>query len=484
MNLLKNGLVLFILFIYAVACSKQEFAANKNKDASTVSAVEQYQSTLCSSSTLIKPPVDFLFLWDNSGSQYFVTPSTKAALWNTVNLISSRFDYHILMAPLLATNVSELSSSSASFISTSPTGVSADVLNSLATSYDNAVSRLSSMPFMAGSSENGLDRAIALLENNQSNGIFRKNAYTIVVLMSNGDDNSYLKPGDLPSGPEREAFITTKKSRLITIRDTQLKSLMFRFMSMVPHNYCPTVAGNKEANYIYKEVSKSLYETSYTNGMSSPVDQSGRSTADSYDICTTDFNHLFDGINGAIQEVVLKHKYDYWPVVDASSKIIDPSRIRVRKNTGTELLENDANGFTWVGAVTNQNTRYEPTAGEPYTGYVIKLSGTGRVTYPECLIVETEAPVEYYGYIQLSSSPMTGTIQVTINGKTIPESTTDGWQLIGYRASQNIKVISTSNLSEAYPASYKSGYFLKLYGSAVYSNGATVKVIYDPQANH
>lgn len=483
MNLLRNCLAIFILIFYATACSKQEFAANKNKDATSISPVEQYKSSLCSNSTLIKPPVDFLFLWDNSGSQNFVTPSTKSALWNTVNLISSRFDYHILMAPLVTMNPSDLTS--ASFISSSSVGIDSSILNSIATSYDNAVSRLSSMPtIVKGSPENGLDRTIALLENNQTNGVFRKNAYTIIVLMSNGDDNSYLTVGEFPSRPAQDNFIRIKKNRLITIRNGQLQSLMFRFMSMVPHNYCPAVAGKTEANYIYKEVSKSLYETPYINGMSTPNDQSNRATADSYDICNTDFNHLFDGINGAIQEVVLKHKYNYWPVVDASSKIIDPSRIRVRKNTGVELLENDANGFTWVDGPTTVNTRYEPTPGEPYTGYVIKLNGTGRVTYPECLIVETEAPVEYYGYIQLSSTPMTGTIKVEINGKAIPESSTNGWQILGYRASQNIKVISPSDLNEAYPASYKSGYFLKLYGTAIYSNGATVKVIYDPQANH
>lgn len=482
MNLLKNALVLFAAILLVSSCSKEEFSANKNKDTSSVSQVQQYSSTLCSNSTLIKPPVDFLFLWDNSGSQYFINSATKAALWNTINNISSRFDYHILMAPLIPSNSYDVGSmENASLIISSPDNISQSALT-YAASFDAAFARLQTSG--GGSREPGMDRAIALLKNNQTNGIFRKKAYTMVVMISNGDDLTFNPSGDQIDPFLRESFITQKKNELVAIRDSQLQSLMFRFMSMVPHNYCKSVAGNNEANYVYKKVSELVYNTNYTNGMSKPTDQTGRSTPDSYDICTTDYSHLFDGINGAIQEVVLKHKYDYWPVVSASTNSIDPGKITVRKNTGAEIPESAVDGFEWVGYKTAQNTRYEPTTGEPYTGYLIKLNGTARVTYPECLIIETKAPVEYYGYIQLSSVPMTGTIKVEINGQTIPESTTNGWKALGYVTSQNMKVVSPTNLSPASPALLKSGYMLKLYGNAVYSNGSTVKVTYDPQANH
>jgi len=478
---LKKYLPLFIFAIYALSCSKQEFTANKSKDSSSISPVEQYKNNLCSSSTLIKPPVDFLFLWDNTGSQNLIVPELKKALYNTVNLISSRFDYHILLAPLIATSNEDMGQ--AMLVSSTPKDIDPNTLQTYGKSFDQAVANL---PYPATTvNEKGLDRAIALLKNNQANGIFRKNAYTIVVIMSNGDDYSFNPPGDQVSPVLREAFIKAKKEELIKIRNEQLKSLMFRFMSMVPQSYCPAVIGkNGEANTVYKEISKLLYETPYTNGMPTPDDQNGRSTSDSYDICTAnDFTHIFDGINGAIQDVVIKHRYDYWPVVDASIKTINSSDIRVRKNTGVELSENDPNGFTWVGGPITQNTRYEPTPGEPYTGYLIKLNGTGRIQYPECLIIETTSAIEYYGYIQLTSTPMAGTIKVEINGKAIPESATNGWQAIGYVTSQNIKIKSPTDLSPSTPEVLKSGYFLKLYGDAVYSNGATVKVIYDPQAN-
>lgn len=488
MNLLKNGLALFVLILFAVACgSNEEFATNKNKDVTSVAAVKETDSVLYSNSTLIKPPVDFLFLWDNSGSQNFMSSSTKSSLLNTINLISSRFDYHILMAPLLPTDGQASSLLYSSIIATNPSDISASVFNTYGTSYDQAVSRLTTMP-SAGGVEKGLVRTIELLKNNQSNGVFRKNAYTIIVMMSNGDDKSYIT-GSYDNAAERSAYIATKKAELLTIRNSQLNSLMFRFMSMVPHSVCSAAGINVKTNYVYKTMSAQIYQTPVTN-VSAPTDQSGRSTPDSYDVCGSEYSSLFAGINNAIQEVVIKHRYNYWPVASANTESsINVSKIRVWKgifgsSSLKELTQSSSDGFEWYGCSTTlRPTRYYPTVGEPYAGCMLKLNGSAEVTYPEYLKVVTEAPVEYYGYIQLSSQPVVSSIKVEINGKLISESTSNGWKAIGYVASQNTKVTSPSNDTPAYPAVTKSGYFLKLYGSAVYSNGDTVKVIYDPQAN-
>lgn len=508
MNLLKNGLVLFILFIYAVACSKQEFAANKNKDAYSTSPITQDSVTLYSNSTLIKPPVDFLILWDNSGSMNYIPEGQKQVLQETIKNVSSRFDYHILVAPLIMVDSTSLAYST--LVVTDPTSISGNA-TAILKDVSHINDSFTGLPSAPGSFENGLTRVNSLLTNNQGNGIFRKGAYTIVVIMSNGDDTSWIINGD--NGPSlRKAFLDQKKAELKSIKENQLYSLMFRVMTLVPHspdlssdpswknqpdsykaaypNLCPG-SGNKEANFLYKDVSSYFYALSpYKNAPTS---------TDSYDICTSSYENLYRGINDAIQDVLIKHKYNYWPVASANTEdSINVSKIRVWKGifggTETELSQGSVDGFEWFGcSSTPRPTRYSPSIGEYYAGCMLKLNGAAEVIYPYYLKVVTEKPAEYYGYIQLSSSPMIGTIKVEINGAVIPElatngwqlkSATNGWQLIGYRASQNIKVVSTSNLSEAYPASYKSGYFLKLYGSAVYSNGATVKVIYDPQANH
>ena len=135
------------------------------------------------------------------------------------------------------------------------------------------------------------------------------------------------------------------------------------------------------------------------------------------------------------------------------------------------------------------DTRYEPTSGESFTGYVVKLYGSARVTYPECIQVKTQTPKEYYGYINMTAKPVESSIVVQINGKTISKSTSNGWELIKsngqprFYDNKNIKITSPTDYSEATPAVNRSGYFLKLNGSAVYSNGAAIEVFYDPAAN-
>ena len=49
-----------------------------------------------------------------------------------------------------------------------------------------------------------------------------------------------------------------------------------------------------------------------------------------------------------------------------------------------------------------------------------------------------------------------------------------------YFSNFNIRVVSESDTTPAYPSVIKSGYFLKLYGSAVYSDGANVEVNFYP----
>ena len=62
--------------------------------------LKKKERSLCSLSTRVAPKVDFLFLWDNTTSSRFINPETAKALKNTINLISPRFDYHIVLAPL------------------------------------------------------------------------------------------------------------------------------------------------------------------------------------------------------------------------------------------------------------------------------------------------------------------------------------------------------------------------------------------------
>lgn len=465
----KFTFITSFVFLLLFSCSKSEFAPIKKKDATKINAASVSLAKSCSAFTLIKPPVDFLFLWDNTSSQVFVTPQTKQALNNTIALISTRFDYHILMAPLIGSG-----NNNAYLAVENQSGLNASAA-SMIVPQDQAAQKLSTFPSSSASSEDGLQRSYDLINNNRANGIFRNNAYVVVVLMSNGDYYHF-------NGANTDPIITDQhidalRDNFVMLRDS-LEAEQFRFITLVPFTSCQS--GFKQ-NYSYKKMSGLLY-----NSKTPPRDdQRGRPYPDSYDICSTDFLHLFDGINNTIQDSLISHVYDAWPISSNSSLTFNPNRIEVTKSNGVTIPAvsgPSSSGFRYIG-YTTRDTRLLPTPGEPFTGHMIELYGSSRVTYPECLIVKTESPMDYYGYVHLQTRPVVNTIELTINGAVIPQSSTNGWEYIGYNSNLNLKITGPGNYTSAHDGLYKTGYFLRVNGNAVYSNGASVNVTYDPSSN-
>ena len=162
---MKFLLPLLILFI---SCAKEEFASRRNLD--SVSVPLTFNSTIenCSNHTLIRPYVDFLFLWDNTSSQVFVSDETKTALRQTINLISDRFDYHILVSPLV-----EQANDPEFLVTRNTNGLTSDSLAIRIDSNDTG-GALDSFKNANSSEEHGLQRAVDIISSNRSNGIFRK----------------------------------------------------------------------------------------------------------------------------------------------------------------------------------------------------------------------------------------------------------------------------------------------------------------------
>ncbi|PJB54379.1 MAG: hypothetical protein CO099_01880, partial [Bdellovibrio sp. CG_4_9_14_3_um_filter_39_7] len=115
--------VLIILALFLSSCGKEQFSTSRKVETTSTSPIQLNSSKACSSFTLIKPQVDFLFLWDNSSSTTFINNSTKTALNNTIDSISSRFDYHILLAPLVGSGNGD-----AKFVSETPVGLGSAAL--------------------------------------------------------------------------------------------------------------------------------------------------------------------------------------------------------------------------------------------------------------------------------------------------------------------------------------------------------------------
>ena len=224
--------LIFLLF----ACSKEEFAPfaqQQNIPVDPVATNAPGPGNLCSNFTLIKPRVDFLFVWDNTSSQVFITPETKMALNNVINSISDRFDYHIMLAPLVPLNVggNPVQYVIASDEQTLNLPPNQDYMR---IPYNQATQRLDDFTLVGGTQENGYDRVISLLSQNRSNNVFRQDSYTMVVLMSNEDDTSDIPPGGVRTNIALQNTINSRFASLKAIRDS-LNSTQFRFITLVAH---------------------------------------------------------------------------------------------------------------------------------------------------------------------------------------------------------------------------------------------------------
>ncbi|MEI8345965.1 MAG: hypothetical protein WCG27_00750, partial [Pseudomonadota bacterium] len=469
-----------ILILVGPSCSKQEFATSPSKSTFSTSPVQTYSSVDCARFSTIKPKVDFLFLWGNSPSEtYYMTDQLKSAFSNIVNSISANFDYRILAVPLVGGNIDPANRSTGFLLASDPTGLSASALGMLVPQSE-AAERLWGFSNIAGySQERGVRHSLELLQQNTGTGpnVFRPNSYTIVVLMSNGNDTSWTTSYWSDYG-ETQYFQGTVLPQFQAFKLSTLHPQQLRFMSLVAYRDSCNTAGDFRGSGYWK-MSKYLYD----DNSPALTDQAGKVWPDSYDLCGADWSLIFNGINNSIHSIIEAHKYNYWPVraatctgvpsgscnVNSPIPPFDNRFVNVFKHTAniTQQIPNDAaNGFTYVGCCNNYNTRYAPTVGEPFTGYMIRLNGNAKVEYPSCVTVKTETQQECYGWVHLESKPVPSSVKLYINGTEISQSASNGWQFVdALQSNLDIKVqcVGDPFNSNAVPEIH-SGYFLQLNG--------------------
>lgn len=494
---MKNSLMFLATIFFLVSCAKEEFAGNKGVAGGNVSPIITTSTKLCSQSTLVSPQVDILMLWDNSSSFNVITDSTRASMGQLITNISENFDYHVLSLPLVATNLSSIASGV--LVAKNAVGLTASATSILKTK-EQAVASLNFSSVSAV--ERGADRALEVIKNNRSNGIFRDGAYTIVVVISNEDDEGC--GFDNGSGSctlnQRMAHVAPRIKQLLCLRgnsqysasacsavgiNSSLDSSIMRFMNISPLTICER---SSRVNNIYREVARGVYSEPYTNGWPTSSDDFS-SNPDSYNLCTVNPANVFDGVTAVIKQTLIKHVYEYWPVAGADENF-DPDSIRVVKSNG-KILGNRANdssisnGYELLVDTNgqpetqiNRNTRTFPTPGEPFTGKMIRLfgvNGNDKIVYPDCLTVTFDEVKKQYGYVYISNSaPNVATIELRINGNLIPKDSTNGWDYMGLQ--------STSGLDQdkkvaLLPAGGTSGYIIRLNGNAEFKNtGAAINV--------
>jgi hypothetical protein len=528
---LKNLCLLLLLPGLFFSCSKEEFATKRGQQTETVPQVVRASSNVCSNFTLIRPKVDLLFLWDNSTSSFFINEQTRQSLNRLVENVSDRFDYHIVLAPLNRATTSSVNHQM-KFVSFDDQGIAPQIMH-LRRSKEDAFNQLN-FNHVGGNIEKGVDRAQEIIAGNITNGLFRQGAHTLIVLLSTEDHNFY--PSFEGSGGNRldpneiKLHVNHKTHELLCLRgnyghtyndgytgpygadcsglSTPLNSTMMRFISIVAHNESLCTQNeiyHSKRGQMYIDVSRNIYEEPYTNNITTPSDQFGQNP-DSTDVCQRNYNSIFDGVNSAIQDTVIAHSYNFWPV-DQSSRSVDPATIKVRKGTGQEFFSipnnviinvgndtdqnnNPVNGWRYIGIQNNFPTRYAPTVGEHYSGHLIQLFGQAKVTYPECLQVTYDSEIRYIGYVHIAGRPVVDSINLKVNEQIVlrcqNSTSTNCWELElsggqpHYQTNKNIMIQGPGNFTPASPPVLKTGYFLRLRGNVIIKSGETVKVDWTP----
>ena len=471
----KFNLFTILTLLFLITACGEEVLTRGEADPVTVGASNtvSFENQKCSEMHTEKPPVDILYVIDNSGSTISDEfTSIKSEIAKTVSSISNEFDYHVYFAPLhplpqdsiqgyplIVSDPSSLPSIASLNV------VSVDSLNMFAQQTGN-------------NAEYGFTRAYNLINYNRDNGIFRDEANTIVVMISNGDDTETKTTirGNQVTDTAKfnelklkfQAF--TKKYADTNSVSNPMNAETFKFISLVAGENC--YDWTKGVNY--QKMSQEIFE--YLNPTVA------YNSNDTVNLCTKNYSSIFTAINNSIRQVIVGHKYDHWKISSASSSQIQEDDIQVTKVDGetgakTVIPRDSVNGFEYLGHKTNFPIRYEPTVGEEVTGLVVKLNGNAKVEYPDCIIAKTRTPTEYFGYIAVPRDPDLTTVKIEINGVNITQSSSNGWSFIGWRDTLNTKVPGPTGASTT-PANNKSGYFFQLNGNAIFTNGDVVNIYY------
>lgn len=497
--------------------NKEVFSPNKAASETTVNSALQTNSTLCSTKTHIKAPVDVLVLFDNSPSSNAFNADTKDRLTKMIQgFVQDNFDYHIMVAPLVTARTGNYATdSSPSVLSDTSSAVifaaDSSTLNNSVLPKLRPTKSISSISFPSYTgNEYSIKRASEIIKANRSNGVFRNNAYTMIAVLTNGNDTQCtdFKGADCGLSYSDKSFYNSTLNQLTCLGHNtsyspagvpcsssgvgpSLDASMFRFISLSPKNNSCGTPGTYY-HYASNEIfNNGLATRSYVD--SNPMVMSSSSVYnDARDFCNSSAD-IFSHIRSSIKDVVLKHKYNRWPVAESYAnidtatikvKLIGPTNNVIRELTNNSGVTSPSSGFSYEGVCSISgsetcNTRYYPTpGGEPFPGHLIRLHGSDEVEFPNCLSVEYFAPTEVYRYVYLPyGTPNQETLELYIDNQKIEKSSTNGWEYIGNQCASSLTDGKILNL----PVAGSCGPILRLHGSSAVTSkqGASVSVRVD-----
>jgi hypothetical protein len=470
MKMYLSAFLPILLLAALVGCSKEQFGSVPQTENSTIDGLKYTEDNSCSKFTLVKPKVDILYVVDNSTSTLFLGSSIKASIKQTLDTISTQFDYRVIGIPLLS------SSNSNYQVLTNSSDLGGIPADSRRVQSSNDFTFFSQT---ANGTEKGMSRTYNFINSNKStasvDNLFRRDGHLIVILISNGRDSETEQTFGNGSTQSTAAY-TTQLNNLSSLKNS-MNLVQFRFFTITAKTQRAGGLACEEgwvtAFNSYVKASNALYV------LSGATDSS---VQDSYDLCqSSQLTNIYAGVNNSIKQYLIPHKYKYFPITFADDAYTDFAVLKVYKyapNAAPVEISNGG-GSVWShyqnpNYPAGLNTRVSPSVGEPVEAkHFIEFKAGNEITYPDCVIIKSSTKIEYYQYFALARPAVEASIVVRKNGISVPKSTTDGWSYEGGPLTMNIKA------DGANPPVVKSGFMIKFNGSNnYYQSGDNVEVVY------
>ena len=464
---------LFSLFLLlAIAgCGVEQFGTSPQSTTEQTNPILVNQQVTCSNHTLIKPEVDILYVVDNSSSSNWISGNIKSAIQNTVGSVSDQFDYRVIGTPLLKTNNGD---QDYQVLAKNPSSLPSTVPSSKKLSSHTQFSFFSGDPADPFEPEAGLKRVDEFLTAHLTDGLFRQNAYLLIVIVSNGKDYNI----ETPAGFSQTAFNARKDRFIHPVSGFKkyLNAKQLRLFS-VTANVSQCTPGYYSSRKSYADMSQALFND---HGFSAQTD------ADHFDLCGSTIPTVFADVNSTIKQIIIAHKYQYWPITYTNTPTgLNTGSIKVYKSSPSSaavLLPSTSYTYLYNSSNTSYDSRIEPSLGEPVTNtHLIKFTAGNEIVYPECVQIISETNPEYFGYVVLPKIPKLESVTLKIRGQVIPQSSSNGWSYIGQQT-RNIKVPYLGFSDQ--PAALRTGYMIQLNGTSnYYKSGESVTIDYIPATN-
>lgn len=327
-----------------------------------------------------KPKIDIIVFQDYSASMFGPMATIKSQFNNFVNQLDSRWDYHFTVLPLqnsLSVNYKYILAQDCSSVN-SPYCLNngqKDFFNSAA----NDAGWINSINTAIGSE----DLSFSNMTNNLTHSsmtttnFLRPDAALAMIIISNGEDlsavdgfNNYIQASTLPGfyiDPDGDgtsqidytipAYVSAKTKFQNFLSSFHTSAPVKRIFSIVAQN---TNYGSSCHGYPAWAGNRYMDVTSWLNGHY-------------YDFCNAStLSNVLNTIAYDMTSMMDAFIFDY--VVLDSAPVVDDS-LQIFKN-GVQVPQGGANGWTYVGQMTNAPTSFYPTPSNFRSGFFIKMNGT------------------------------------------------------------------------------------------------------------